>query len=308
MQRFYKMVQALLLASSLLLPVPGMASNLDPTTLVIGKVSHNPRKHYRYLKPIADYAAAHMADLGIHRAKVLMARDNRQMLDYLRQGRVDWVTETVMSASEFATQAGAEILLTKWKKGVPDYHTVFFVRADSTIHELDDLVGRTLALEDQGSTTAFFVPAEILLEHGFRLVRLSSPHDKPPAGTIGYMLTREEISVSTLVHKGLADAGAFNNLDWEKEDHLPHIFQREMRIIHSSASMPRAVELVRGGLAPAIKGRLKALLLKAHLDPEAAPALQAYQQTSRFEQLSAAELQSILELYRTVVNVRERLE
>ena len=308
MRRLSRSLQLLLLAVSLLLPAFTLASKQDPGTLVIGKVSHNPKKHYHYLKPIADYVAARMGDLGIVRAKVLMARDNQQMIHFLRQGRVDWVTETVMSASEFAMQAGGEILLRKWKKGVPDYYTVFFTREESDIYDLASLVGRKLALEDPGSTTAFFVPVQILLERGFHLVRLDSLRNEPPEDAIGYVLSREEINASTLVHQGLVDAAAFNNLDWEKKDHLPHIFQRDMRIIHRSATLPRAVELVRAGLDPAIKGRLRALLLGAHLDANASYALQAYQQTSRFSELSDAELALVLGLYRTVTTVREWLK
>ena len=149
----------------LLLAVAGgaWADVRDPSTLVIGKVSHNPKKHYRHLKPIAEYVAERMADLGIRRVKVLMARDNRQMLKYLRQGRVDWVTETVMSAAVFKREAGAEILLRKWKKDASEYYSIFFVRKDSGIEGLDDLAGRTIALEDPGSTSAFFVPVKTLL-------------------------------------------------------------------------------------------------------------------------------------------------
>ncbi len=293
----------------MLLAVAGgtWAEARDSSALVIGKVSHNPKKHYRYLKPIAKYVAGHMEDLGIDRVKVLMARDNRQMLKYLRRGRVDWVTETVISAAVFKREAGAEIMLRKWKKDASEYHSVFFVRKDSGIEELDELAGRVIALEDRGSTSAFFVPIKILLDRGLTLVKLDSLRARPPAGKVGYVLAGEEINISTLVHKGIVDAGAFNNIDWDKEDHLPHIFQRDMRIIHRSASLPRAVELVRAGLDPAVKARLKALLLQAHEDPAARAALRAYQQTARFDELSPAQLETIDGLYDTVLVVRERL-
>jgi phosphonate transport system substrate-binding protein len=249
-----------------------------------------------------------MADLGVRRVKVLMARNNRQMIKYLRQGRVDWVTETVMSAAIFQREAGAELLLLKRKKGVPDYHSVFFVRKDSNIAGLDDLKGRTLALEDPGSTTAYFIPAKILLDRGLEPVELDSPREEPPPDKVGFVFAREEINISTLVHKGIVDAGAFNNLDWEKDDHLPHIFQRDMRIIHRSGELPRAVEMVRGDLDPRLKARLQTLLLQAHEDPEAQTALRAYQQTSRFEPLSREQREYIDALYGTVRQVRERLE
>jgi len=69
-------------------PVPSDANDFsgagnDPggrKTLVIGKVSLNPKKHYRYLRPMVEYAASHMEDLGIRGTKVLMARDNFHLL------------------------------------------------------------------------------------------------------------------------------------------------------------------------------------------------------------------------------------
>lgn len=134
--------------------------------LVIGKVSDNPHKHFRALKPIADYAVAQMQDLGIKKAKVLMAKDNQTMIRYLQEGRVDWVTETPFSAIQFANQADAKVVLRRWKKRMPNYHTLFFTRQDSGVKTLADLRGRRIALEDEGSTTAYFLPLLMLVQEG----------------------------------------------------------------------------------------------------------------------------------------------
>ena len=75
--------------------------------LVLSKVSDNPEKHYRYLKPMADYLAARLHNSGILEGTVLLAKDNRQMIDYLREGRVDLVTETPVSAALFVQEASA---------------------------------------------------------------------------------------------------------------------------------------------------------------------------------------------------------
>jgi phosphonate transport system substrate-binding protein len=104
--------------------------------LVIGKVTQNPKKQYKKLKPMVDYVVKQMKDLGISQTKVLMTKDNRQMVSYLKQGKVDWVTETAFSGVLFQEKAKAEILLRKWKKGVPEYHTVIFTRKDSGINKL----------------------------------------------------------------------------------------------------------------------------------------------------------------------------
>ncbi|WP_300675164.1 phosphate/phosphite/phosphonate ABC transporter substrate-binding protein [Desulfoluna sp.] len=252
---------------------------------MIGKVTDNPKKMYRYLKPIADYVAAHMHDLGIREAKVLMAKNNEQMVSYFKQGKIDWLTETTFSAAYFHEKADAEFLLKKWKKGVGEYRTIFFVRKDSNINSLEDLKGKTIAFEDSGSTTAYYLPASLLIEKGLKLVQLASIREKPPADMVGYVFSHQEINTSTWVYRGLVEVGAFNNLDWNKDDHVRKVYRKEMKIIHESRPFPRAIELVNKDLDPKIRARLKEVLLNIHNDPKASAALKAYQRTKKFEEI-----------------------
>lgn len=272
--------------------------------LVIGKVSDNPKKHYDYLKPMVEYAVSKMGDLGITRAEVLMAPSNEVMIEYLRSGRVDWVTETPFSAVVFRNEAGAELLLRKWKKGVPRYGTVFAVRTDSGITSLGELTGHTIAFEDEGSSSSFFVPAAELIAAGLRLVQLESPRDEVPPDAVGYVFSHEEINSSIWLYRGIVDAAAFNDIDWEKEDHVPASCREDLRIIHATPPIDRAIELVRADLDPAIRDRLRDILLHAHEDPDATDALWSYQQTARFDELgteSVTGLESIEESLRIVL-------
>ncbi len=120
------------------------------STLVIGRVSNNPKKHFKRLKPMVDYVVSHLKDLGITRGSVLMAKNNRQLIQYLKEGKLDWVTETVFSALIFSEETGAEIIARRWRKGVPEYFSVFFTRKDSGIASLGDLKGKTIVFEDPG--------------------------------------------------------------------------------------------------------------------------------------------------------------
>lgn len=262
-------------------------------TLIIGKVSSNPKKHYRYLKPIADYAVRYMQDLGIDRVKVLMAKNNRQMIRYLKQGKVDWITETVFSAVQFEEQAGAEMLLYKHKKGMPLYHTVFFAREGSGIKNLQDLKGKVITFQDPGSTSGFFIPASVILKSGLELVLLKSSRETAPDDAVGYVFAKEEINMSTWVHKGIVPCGAYANLDWDKEDHTPAAFKKNMYIFHSTDEFPRAVDMVRKDLRPEVKERLKSVLLSANDDPDAALALQTYQRTARFDIINEQTIEGI---------------
>ncbi len=277
-------------------------------TLVIGKVTEDPKKQYRYMKPIVDYAASHMKDLGIRETKVLMAKNNRQMVSYFRQGKIDWMTETAFSAVYFQKKAGAQYFLKKWKKGVGQYHSVFFTRKDTGIKTLADLKGKTIAFEDPGSTSAYFVPASILIEKGLNLVQLATIREKPPADMVGYVFSRQEVNTSTWVSRGLVDVGVFNNLDWNKDDHMRKAQRKEMTVIHESGPFPRAIELVRKDLDPQIQDRLKSVLLNAHKDPKAKTALKAYQKTKKFEEIDADCLASLEEAGRILKLVRLELE
>jgi phosphonate transport system substrate-binding protein len=113
-----------------------------------------------------------MRDLGIKQTQVLFAKDNTQMISYLREGKVDWVTETLFSAVFYREKARAEILLRKWRKGASEYYTVFFTQKGSGIDSLEDLKGKMIAFEDPGVTTAFYVPASVLISEVSRVLFL----------------------------------------------------------------------------------------------------------------------------------------
>ncbi len=260
-------------------PVP------SKNTLVLGKVSNDPQKHYHYLKPMVDYAASHMQDLGIEKGSVLMAKDNAQMIEFLKSGKVDWVTETAYSALLYEQHHAAEILLRKWKKDASQYFTIFFARKESNINAISDLRGKVLALEDPGSTTAFFEPLMCLVGNRLAFEKLDTFKDRPSPDKVGIVFSRQEINSSLWVHKGLVAAAAFNNQDWDKSDHLYKNMKPDLKIFYRSEPIPRAFELVRTNLDPAVAQRLKAVLLKAPLDDKARRALRSYQETKQFDEL-----------------------
>lgn len=200
------------------------------------------------------------------------------------------------------------MVLLKHKKGVPTYHTVFFTRQDSGIESLEDLKGKVITFEDKGSSTGFFIPAAILLEAGLELVELESPRDSVSGDQVGYVFAKAEINMSTWVHKGLVAAGAYSNLDWNKEDHNPTSFRESMQIFHQSGEYPRAIELVRKDLRPEVKQRLISVLLKAHQDPAAKSALKAYQKTTQFDAIDETVKAGIERARGVMVSVEDGLD
>lgn len=268
-------------------------------TLIIGRVSSKPKKHIKNLQPIVDYAAARLQDCGITQSKVVFAKNNAQMIEYLRQGKVDWVTETPFSAALFEQAGHSQITLLRWKKGVARYSTLFFTRKDSQVNKLTDLVGRKIAFEDPGSTSAFFLPVSTLLDQGLTVQQLESPRATVDTENVGYIFARGEMNISSWVYLKLVDAGVMSNRDWDEEDRAQPKMRESLRVFYQTANVPRAVELFRTGLDERLQSKLKKILLGMHHDPDGAAALKAYKKTTKFEALTpetTADLDKLREL------------
>lgn len=284
------------------------AAEGSPHVLVLGRVSDDPKAHMSALRPLLDYVVSQMADVGIREGRVLMARDAQQMVSYLRQGKVDWITETSGAALGFADEAGARILVRTSRGGRLTYRTVFFTRKDSGIEALEDLSGRALGLQHVMSTSAYLVPASLLLARDLPMVIQASPLERPPPRFVGYVFARSEANLVTWVHKGLVDAAAFSSQDWDELVLSSPELSADLKAIHWSDPYPRAVELVRAQMPANIEARLREVLLNAHQDPAARNALARYFGTHRFVAMDAETAEGLEQLRAGFARVRQEIE
>ncbi len=293
---------------ALLAAVLAWPAAADSDVLVIGRVSDNPRAHYDRLKPLLDYVVPRMADVGIREGRILMARDGQAMVSYLRQGRVDWVTETAGAAVAMIDRGGAELLALSWRGGLASYHSVFVVRGDSGIDDLSALRGHSVGFQHPMSTSAYLVPAGMLLSLDLPLAVLLSPLDRPAPDFVGYAFTGAEANSVAWVHKRLVDVAAISNQDWDELVEPVAEFRNELTVIARSPEYPRALELVRGGLDPRVRERLHDILLAAASDPAGREALASYFGTERFTAITP-EVEAQLDTLRDLVGrVRRELE
>lgn len=259
-------------------------------TLVLGRVSDSPQREAASLEPLVQWAARGLHDLGVRRGEVRFARDDDEMVAMLRDGRVDWVTESPAGAALFARRAGARVLARSWKGGVGEYRALLFVHESSPARSLADLRSRRVALEDPGSTTGALVPRALLAQARLPTELLPSPGASVRAGRVGLVFAGSELNVFAWVRRGLVDAGATSDLVWREPGSVPESLKRRLRVLQESPPLPRAVELAGPALAPARADRLRALLLGAEQDPAAAAALAAYWHTRRFDALPPGSL------------------
>ena len=287
--------------------LPSLA-RAEGDTLVLGRISDDPKAHYEQLKPLLDYVVPRMGDVGIRQGRILMARNERQMASYLRSGRVHWVTETAAGGIMLRQRGAAVPLLRTDRGGSGEYASVIFVRKDSAVRSLSDLRGRSIVFQTPASTSAYIVPAYEMLQRHLRLEVQILPSDQPSADAVGYLFARTERNVATWVVKGLVDAGAVSDLDWRDPSRVPPSYRRELRAIHVSDRYPRAIELVSAKLSPKVRDRLRQVLIEAQHDPSAGKAMAAFFGTSGFQPIDARTSRELEYLQSAVLRVRREVE
>lgn len=254
-------------------------------TIVVGRVSMNPKKQLPGLEVLANYLAERLPDVGIRRGVALVAKDNAEMIGLLREGAVDLFSETVFSGLYFAEEGDAEFLLREWKKGVAEYRSIFFARRDSGIRTIEDLRGRKIAFEDRGSTSGFLLPLAILKRHGLEAAEIP-PAGAAQAGRVSYAFAISEVNIAAWVARGIADVGAFSSQDWEDVGRTPAPIKMDLVTIYESDPIMRSAVLVRTGLRPELKSRIKQILLQLHDDPVGRDMLERYNQVSKYDEIA----------------------
>lgn len=268
--------------------------------LVIGSVTNAPKYNFGQMKRLSLYMLEQIRELGIDAVMVVTIETHEQMVELLRKGHVDWVAATPYAALMYEREADAELVLTKKSRGRGAYRSVFFARNDANIESLDDLVGRTIAFEKPGSTSAYFLPAMELISAGFTLVELKSPRDRAPDGAVGYVFSGDEVNSSTWVHKRITDAAAFSNADWESDWRMPHGFRRDLSIFHETDEVPRSLEVLRPGIDPLLRSQIVSSLMALNNAEDAPEILQGYYGASDFSALTSDQLDSLEKIRRAV--------
>ena len=289
-----------LLASSL--------SCAEPGVLVLGRISNDPARHYGQLKPLLDYVVPRMADVGIREGRILMANDVPMMQSYLRRGRVDWVTETTAAGMLLAERSAAELLLLSERGGRSHYASIIYTRRDSGIRTLSDMRGHSIAFQNRASTSAYIVPAGMLLDAGLTLELLASTHDQPAADAVGYLFARSDANVAYWVEKGLVAAGSVSDIDWQRMQSAHGSEHTQLQELLRSEPFPRGVEMIRAGISPAVRERLRAILLAASDDDEGRAALAAYFGTTGFRAADAQDTAALVRMRERVLRVKATLE
>ncbi|MFH7319597.1 phosphate/phosphite/phosphonate ABC transporter substrate-binding protein [Desulfurivibrio sp. D14AmB] len=233
------------------------------TTLVIGLLPEQDvfvqRKRYA---PIAQYLSR-QADLDI---ELRILRRYGNLVDNFTSMGLDGAFLGSFTGALAIEVLGAEPLARpEYPGGVSTYYGMIFVRKDSGIRTAEDMRDKVFAMVDRATTAGWLLPL-----HYFHQQGIENPEQW--LREIYFSGTHEDAIRDVI--KGRADIGAAKDLIF---DRFADGKARELlEIIEVSPPVPSNTLVLRSDLDPALRERLRQLLLTMHQDPAGREALRQF--------------------------------
>ena len=213
-----------------------------------------PKEGYRYYQQLHEYI-----EKKLGRPVHLVDRESYdEMNRLLETGKVDAAFVCAGPYLEGQKKFGMELLVMPLVKGQPVYHSYIIVSKDSPVQRLEDLRGKVFAFTDPKSNSGKLVPTYMLARMG----------ETPSTFFARQVFTYGHDKSIRAVAEGLVDGAAVDSLIWDfQAAKTPQVTART-RIIATSDAYGIPPFVVRPGLDPALKRRLRDILTGAAADPE----------------------------------------
>ncbi len=271
--------------------------------IVFGDISDDPAEVIEGAQPIANYLAAKLKDFGITGGRVKVASSTDEMIQWLKNGEVDFYFDSVYPATVISDASGGKIILRRWKFGVEKYNSVIFASKASGVQTIQDLKGKMIAMDAPYSTSGFMLPAVYLTESGLKLVGKKSYGDPVAPDEAGFAFAYDDQNVLQWTLDGLVPAGVTDDYNFDKA--FPAEARENLVELARTEKIPRQVAIVRPGTDPKMLAEAIKILEAMDEDPEAAAALKSFQ-TTQFDQFPEgieAATQRIREMTEIIKNI-----
>ncbi len=215
----------------------------------------SPKETVRYYKQLIDYVGKKL-DMPVE----MVQRENYDEMDtLLERGEVQLAFVCAGPYVKDHAKFGAELLVAPQSYGQPFYHAYIIVNKDSPIKSMAELRGKKFAFTDPKSNTGKIVPTYMVAKEF---------HTTPEKffGSVIYTQTHDKAIEA--VAKKLVDGASVDSLIYGYAAKKNPVYTSLTKIISQSPSYGIPPLVVRKGMDPALKKKMKDILLAMHRDPE----------------------------------------
>lgn len=250
----------------------------------------SPEETMIYYQDMFDYLSLKM---GIP-VKLVQRKTYQEVNDLVRKNSVDAAFVCSLAYIEGKDQFGMELLAVPIVRGEPYYYSYIIVPEDSSINSLKELKGKTFAYTDPLSNSGKLSPEYMIAQMGenpetfFRLTFFTYSHDK---------------SIQAVAEK-MVDGAAVDSLVWDFKNATDPRFTSRTKIISKSPPYGIPPVVVSKDIDPALKEKLRKILLKMHEDEKGKEILNRIM-VDRFSEANDSLYNSVREM-KTVVGDAKR--
>jgi len=260
----------------------GIESGGEPATTVrIGSISNEPLHMLEKYQVLVDYLNDSHSQ-GDVRFEAVVAWDREDMIRMLDTGAIDIFIDSPFPVYDIGRLVDLTIFLRRWKNGEDEYYSSVFVRRDSGIETLEDLLGKRIAFEDRWSSGSYFLPKAALVENGIALVELESPHASVDDSVLGYLFTGDDATTLLWVLKRKVDAGAMNGLRLIDKAGVDH---EALRVLVNTETIPRQVVSARVSLDASLIAWISDAFVSMGETPAGRTVLERFSGTTKFDRV-----------------------
>jgi len=246
-------------------------------TITIGTIDSEPEEKFSKFGYIANYLQKKLNKKNI-KVNVEIPKDINTAIKLINENRLDIFVDSVYPTLIVQKKTGVSIECKRWKKGSEGYKSVIFVNKQSSINSIEDLKGKTIAFEDEFSTSAFYIPKKAMEKHGLVVSNKGEPN------SLKYSFAGSEKNTAAWVLYKKVDAAATDDLTFESFD------KNLFNVIYKSKLVPRHLVSFSKNINYELKKEILVILYNMHNDQEGQKALKAFSKTKKFSHLTSDDL------------------
>jgi len=211
-----------------------------------------PREGFAYYKQLLDYIGEKLG-----RPVEFVDKENYAEINaLLKSENLDVAFVCSGPYTDGHNEFGLELLVAPQAYGETVYYSYIIVPIDSPVNSFEELRGKVFAFTDPLSNTGKLVPTYMLARMG----------ETPDSFFSKYIYTYKHDKSIERVAQKLVDGAAVDSLIWDYLNHVNPEFTSKTRIIKKSPPYGIPPVVVRRGLEPELKEKIKQVFLNAHED------------------------------------------
>jgi len=252
-------------------------------TITIGTIDSEPENKFSKFSILSNYLQKKLEKMNIL-VNVEIPKDIDTAISLIKHNKLDIFIDSVYPTMVVQKATQISIELKRWKKGSEGYKSVIFTNKGSEINLMQDLAGKTIAFEDEFSTSAYYIPKKIIEKHG---LILSNSSDK---NAVKFSFARTENNAAAWVLYKKVDVAVTDDLTYDSFD------KKLFKVIYKSKLIPRHLVSFSKSVNTVLKEKIISTLYDMHNNQEGIAVLKLFSKTKKFSPLTKSDWKILNEL------------